>query len=80
MIFCTVTVQILLLGRFRLVNGGVRRFADFEFLENDIRFHTEALSGFDLSLMHRIAQGNLKSSSLRILIKTIEQHYVKTLV
>ena len=51
-----------------------------EFLENDIRFHTEALSGFDLSLMHRIAEGNLKSSSLRMLIKTIEQHYVKTLV
>jgi hypothetical protein len=47
-----------------------------EFLENDIRFYTEALADFDLSLMHRIAEGNLKSSSLRMLIKTIEKNYV----
>ena len=47
-----------------------------EFLEDDIRFYTEALADFDLSLMHRIAEGNLKSSSLRMLIKTIEKNYV----
>jgi len=51
-----------------------------EFLENDIRFYTEALADFDLSLMHRIAEGNLKSSSLRMLIKTIEKNYVTALV
>jgi len=38
------------------------------------------LADFDLSLMHRIAEGNLKSSSLRMLIKTIEKNYVTALV
>lgn len=51
-----------------------------EFLENDIRFDTDALDQFDLSLMHRIAEGNLKSSSLKMLINTIEKKYVKNLV
>jgi len=35
------------------------------------------LADFDLSLMHRIAEGNLKSSSLRMLIKTIKKNYAK---
>lgn len=51
-----------------------------EFLENDIRFDTDFFDKFDLWLMHRIAEGNIKSSSLKMLIKTIEQRYVKILV